>query len=294
MIETRFKSFYQICKEMMEEDGIGYSEDSLKHFQADQQEHWESYSKKAPGTKKEAKTKLDKVAASQKKRIPYKTENGRYQIPEELAGIIKIHLRNFTLPIVKKLRKGLEEQVTFEEYEQLVKELEEHVENNIEDEGKRQEYLGLLYLQSGYYGKRAKHQVQTLSQTLTKTDIEFIYAEQNSAYINESDRAYLLHLYAQMMEENSKKWRNIVEIVGDLREQELEDLSEREYNGEISHETTFTDIHTMIERALKIHDSERRQEARKSQAPSEEQLKRAGKIIEDLIRQKQNSSETAD
>ncbi|KGK90341.1 hypothetical protein DP73_06735 [Desulfosporosinus sp. HMP52] len=75
-----------------------------------------------------------------------------------------------------------------------------------------------------------------------------------------------------------------MEIVGDLRDREIMDLSEQELSGEVHHDESdfpFTDISEVIARALIIHKPENKQD---KCSPSEEELKRVEKLLDELTK----------
>lgn len=156
-------------------------------------------------------------------------KNGAFEIPVSQKEYVKSLLNEFTSKPMKKFRKKNFDQLQFDELKPIVQKIDALLSSGIENSAKIRE-RSKMYVDTRYLVNEAITEVRSKAIEQAILDMESMrpILTDNDYYLNDSDRAYLIRYYGQLLSDTSAIWHKIVSIVSDLREQEILSISEEE------------------------------------------------------------------
>lgn len=310
-------SFYQIAKELAEEeqiivevydvereiykkvrlvvDGKISKKPNGKEIQAKfdayrkkRQEYIEEIFKKAKVLKKYKVVIVNET--TQKK----ETE---FRIPVSQKEYVKFLLRQYTSAVSRKIRKDKIGKITTEEVKQEVDSIHEFIEKHV-PEVEREKELVTAYVLTELQSRTAFDEVETgllklmgddLSQVkvrpvdegLKETKVGEVADEKGLdkelRIGNDSDAAFLMYYYYHLLQQQSKFWNEIVDMVDELRTEEIVEMEEAA--GDVQ-KYQFRDIRSVVLKAHLLVIEQRMDDSLKDKnKPSLEQLKKVEEIL---------------
>lgn len=240
--EDKYISFYKICRELLEEKEKEFTENRLTNFRKEQQDRFIEILTQAG---------IDPDTLRVRK-------NGPFQIPTKEKEFIKSLLRDYTTPVITKIRRKDFKNITSNELTPLIERIDPLLDS-IEDPIIRLRERSKLYATTSYILKQASEEAYSHLEPLIQIDTTRFNPDIEKAFIlNDSDAAYLLQHYKVMLEETSRRWNELVEIVGELREEELMNILDTD--GSLDKEIDiddkfiqrFEEISTLVQKATQI------------------------------------------
>lgn len=303
-------SFYQIAKELAEEEQIsvevydaerevhkiirlvvdGKVQDQSKFdtYRKKRQEYIEEIFKKAKVLKKYKVVIVNET--TQKK----ETE---FRIPVLQKEYVKFLLRQYTSAVSRKIRKDKIGKITTEEVKQEVDSIHEFIDKHV-PEVDREKELVTAYVLTELQSRTAFDEVETgllklmgddLSQVkvrpvgegLKETKVGEVADEKGLdkelRIGNDSDAAFLMYYYYHLLQQQSKFWNEIVDMVDELRTEEIVEMGEAA--GDVQ-KYQFHDIRSVVLKAHLLVVEQRMEDSLKDKnKPSLEQLKKVEEFL---------------
>lgn len=287
-------SSYQIVKEVAEEEGREF----VKNGEIVDTRTFNSY-KATRGRYLTAQ--LKKAGLLER----YQVKRGDdYQIPLRDKEFVKFLVRSYAEPLHKKARAGKADKITGEDAKALVEKFEKTVLPKVPGEQGLYELsslCGITQAQSRYALDEAKRVLQAMVERdlgdLTWRPVSKVTKDTKLGKLgkptdkelrigNDSDAAFLIRYYAHLMIEQSMIWNQIVDIVDELRTQEICDVADREFEdegtGDEPIDIAFRDIRSVLFEAREIL-FERHID---SLAPKPEITEEQKKAVEEILKRK--------
>ena len=292
-------SFYQIAKELAEEDGVTGEEIDPKTQKVmalplvvdgviKNRVQFDTYRKKRQEYLEEL---LGKAHILKK----FKPNHSReFQIPIGKKEDIKFLVRQYASPVSRKIRKRKTDTITTadakNEFESILKFIHLHM-----PEGIQTKEISTALAFSELTSRIAFDEVETALLKLIETDLCQVkwrpvsnigaktrvskrgqVLDKRLRISNDSDAAFLIYLYLKMLRQQSLLWNEIVDEVADLRNEEIYEAIGPDENESASN-GIFRDIRETIQEA-QSNIFMRKLEASRAE-PTSEQMK----VVEDFI-----------
>ena len=240
-------SFYQIAKELAEEDKVtveGYDAKKSKIIsiplvvrgKIQDKEKFELYRKKR-------QEYLIEILQKASLFDTFKPDaNKKFQIPVSQKESIKFLLRHYASPVSRKIRKNKIDQITTAEVKITVAKLQEFINKNMSGPLQDKE-TETAYALSELQSRTAFDEVETGLLKLMEDDLSNVKAKPVSIVergtkinrkgkdldkklriANDSDAAYLMYVYYKMLRQQSMLWNEIVDEIVEIRNEEIMEI----------------------------------------------------------------------
>lgn len=303
-------SFYQIAKELAEEEQVsvevydaerevkkiirlvvdGKVQDQSKFdtYRKKRQEYIEEIFKKAGVLKK---YKVSVINETTKKK---ETE---FRIPMSQKEYVKFLLRQYTSAVSRKIRKDKIDKITTEEVKQEVDSIHEFIDEHV-PEVDREKELVTAYVLTQLQSRTAFDEVETGLLKLMGDDLSQVKVRSVSEGLkdtkageiaeekgmdkelrigNDSDAAFLMYYYYHLLQQQSKFWNEIVDMVDELRTEEIVEMEEAAGDGQ---KYQFRDIRSVVLKAHLLVIEQRMEDSLKDRnKPSPQQLKKVEEFL---------------
>jgi hypothetical protein len=303
-------SFYQIAKELAEEEQIsvevydaerevnkiirlvvdGKVQDQSKFdtYRKKRQEYIEEIFKKA---KVLDKYKVVIVNETTKKK---ETE---FRIPVIQKEYVKFLLRQYTSAVSRKIRKDKIDKITTVEVKEEIDSIHKFLEKHV-PEVDRENELVTAYVLTQLQSRTAFDEVETGLLKLMGDDLSQVKVRPASEGLketkvgeaseekgmdkelrigNDSDAAFLMYYYYHLLQQQSKFWNEIVDMVDELRTEEIVEMEEAA--GEVQ-KYQFRDIRSVVLKAHLLVIEQRMEDSLKDKnKPSPQQLKNVEEFL---------------
>ena len=244
----QFVSFYQICKEIAEEEG----RDFIINGEITNPIAFNNYRTTRRRTLIELLKKINMLEKFQAKK------GDDFQIPLRDKEIIKFFVRYHAEPLNKKVRQDKVENITGEDAKNIMEKFESTVMKNLpEQEGRKKEAIlvALTQAQSRYavdvtmVGLKDMwvKDIGNLTWQREKAggedgDESEEAAEKELRIANDGDAAFLIYYYHHLMLEQSRHWNKMVDIIDDLRTAEMMEMIDNEYDDDVDIQNSAIDF----------------------------------------------------
>ena len=303
-------SFYQIAKELAEEEQIAVEVDDAKREvtkiirlvvdgKVQEQSKFDNYRKKRQDYieeifKKANVLKKYKVVIVNEATKKKETE---FRIPVIQKEYVKFLLRQYTSAVSRKIRKDKIGKITTEEVKQEVDSIHQFIETHV-PEVDREKELTTAYVLTQLQSRTAFDEVETgllklmgddLSQVkvrpvdegLRETAVGEVAEEKGLdkelRIGNDSDAAFLMYYYYHLMQQQSKFWNDIVDMVDELRTEEIVEMEDEAGDGQ---DYQFRDIRSVVLKAHLLVVEQRMEDSlQEKNKPSPEQLKKVEEFL---------------
>lgn len=261
-------SLYQIIKEIAKEEGQSFvTDDKITNL-----EEFDSYRTKQ-------RRYFTKVMEELNLLDKFQTEKGGdYKIPYKNKESIKFLVKSFPQPLNRKVRQGKESRITTKDIDSFIKDVKAKgfLKLTEEDRAKKLDFISSLTQASS---QNALKEVIDAIQEMYKKDLgtlTFVSGKNESVRLyNDCDAAYMIYLYEELMQQQSKVWNRIVNLVEDLRNFET---SEALADGKELY--PFRNIHELLDEALEILREEEKKKTEPKKELPPEQLETIREFIE--------------
>ncbi len=237
-------SFYQIAKELAEEDKVAVEGSDTKKSKVifiplvvngkiQDKDQFDLYRKKRQEYLIEILQKADLFDT-------FKPEQDKkFQIPVSQKESIKFLLRHYTSPVSRKIRKNKIDRITTAEVKITVANLQDFINKNM-SVPLRDKETATAYALSELQSRTAFDEVETGLLKLMEDDLSNVKSKPVSLVdrgtqihrkgkaldkklriANDSDAAYLMYVYYKMLQQQSMLWNEIVDEIVEIRSEEI-------------------------------------------------------------------------
>lgn len=292
-MSEQYVTFYQIAKEIAEEEGRSF----VQGGEVTDQGAFDSYR----ATRRRSLIEVLKKTNQLEKFQPKKGED--FQIPLQDKEVIKFFVRYHAEPLNRKVRQAKVANVTGKDAKSIIEKFESSVLKNL-PHAVGKEKLGTLaaitQAQSRYaldvamvglkemwekdIGNLTWRPVSKVTKE-TKIGKLGIPTEKELRIANDGDAAFLIYYYHHMMLEQSRTWNQLVDIIDELRTEEMCEMADIELednNGdERDIEDSYRDIRAVLFEARQVL-FDRHIDSLK---PKQEITKEKMNVVEELLKQ---------
>lgn len=215
---------------------------------------------------------------------------GPFAIPQSQIDFVERLLKDYTNAPMKNFRNEHFVGIPIDELKPIVEKIDSLLVARLEGNAQTRE-RSKLYIKTGIVVNESITEVRTNVIEKAILDLENMRQTINDSalLLNDTDKAYLIRYYGQLMNGVSNLWHKIVSTVSDLRQQEIESIALEEMTGDQTTEEqideliplSLDDIQAVVSEARKII----RQEGEDNfesliRRPSFDDLKRVKELIQ--------------
>ncbi len=304
-------SFYQIAKELAEEeqvsvkvhdaerevnkiiklvvDGKVQEASKFDNYRKKRQKYIEEMFKRAGVLKKYKVVIINETT---------KKKETEFHIPESQKEYVKFLLRQYTSAVSKKIRKDKINKITTEEVRETVDSIKDFVDKYV-PEADREKEMVTSYVLTQLQSRTVFDEVETgllklMSDDLSQVKVRIVSKGMKKTKVgkaadtkdldkelrigNDSDAAFLMYYYYHLLQQQSKFWNEIVDMVNELRTEEIIDMVK--IKGENSQEYKHRDIRSVVLEAHILVNERRLEDSLQNENKvSPEQLKKVEEFL---------------
>lgn len=178
----------------------------------------------------------------------FQNEKNNYEIPLEAKDAVKRLLQLYTSKSMKDIRKSQFEHLTYQELKEIVDCLEILLRSKLQGKTLLLELDKLAFLMKHPLKEAISElEEESLEELMNDAKVMLSYNAELDLQLNQRDRTVLMKYYNQEIKKLNKGLRRIVEIVMELREEEIIRISDEAIE-KYDHETfrTKTSIHNEV------------------------------------------------
>ncbi|MDU4853951.1 MAG: hypothetical protein E6X72_06095 [Clostridioides difficile] len=275
VIESRYVSLYSICRELFEEQGKASKGISFENYYNEQVERFKEILQSLGVNPNSIRNPKDKS----------------FQIPEGKKEYVKGLLREYTSSTMKKVRKKQLPQMPFEEMKPIIENIEDFVNDRLDGKQQTKE-LTKVYVQSRYVVKEAIEQVRSNAIDKILSDIDGFLPLFIEETLNDVDKSVLLKYYIELLNDASEKWKKVINIASEIREEEIFEQSKKELkNGNINLNVDISDMDALnlkdsnkiLRESIEVYEEQEREKiTRKYKQPSKQEMNNVKELLEEL------------
>lgn len=274
-IKNGYVTLYSICRELFEELGKASKGISFENYYNEQVERFKEILQSLGVNPNSIRNPKDKS----------------FQIPEGKKEYVKGLLIGYTSTTMKKVRKKQLSQMPFEEMKPIIEDIEAFIKDRLDGKQQTKE-LTKIYVNSRYVVKEAIEQVRSEAIDKILSDIDGflpLFIEQT---LNDVDKSVLLKYYIELLNDTSRKWRRIIDIASEIREEEIFEQSKKELKEaninlkvDISDmdELNIKDSNKVLRESIEAYEKQELEKIiRKYKKPSKQEMDNVKKLLEEL------------
>lgn len=294
-MSEEYVAFYQIAKEIAEEEGLSF----VSRGQIIDQNAFDNYRATQRRSLIAVLKKINKLETFQTKK------GDDFQIPLREKEVIKFFVRYHAEPLNKKARQAKIAGITGEEAKSLLDKFEATVLKNSSAKDGQEDAAVLAALtqaQSRYALDVAMLGLKEMWEndigqltwrpadkggTNTKRSKLGQAKEKELRIANDKDAAFLIYYYHHMLLEQSRIWNELVDLVDELRTEEMMEMVEAQTaaidlaESNLEGNANFRDVRDVLMEARQILYERHRDRLKPRQEPTKKQQQ----AIEELLRQ---------
>lgn len=277
--ENSFTSLYKICEELFEEKA---QEEKKKLGENFTERSFQNYYNKKKSNFKEIITSLGINADVLKK-----VDDDSFEIPVKNKEIVKKLLLNYTSKTMKKIRNKEFTDISTEELEQVIKDVESIMEGKVTGKEYELERNRMYFLTRYPITKTISGIKEELINQLVR-NIEKMIPIITEYTLNDEDKLNLLYFYKFRLQEIQDEMKSVIQYMSDYRTDEIFDFNKdmieqgSDTNDDsIQQDLDLDDSWEIILKAVQSYKEKRiKNNLRKLQQPTPVELKAVKEILE--------------